>query len=296
MNIIKKIFTILVCMLITFTIFYCGDNSNIKGMELIEGSDAAMTATLADAIKNKEWVVVTGWTPHWMFAKYDLKYLKDPKNVFGGKEYISTIVRKGLKNDMPEVYKFLDNFYWTPNDMAKLMVWNREDNANAYENARRWINENESKVKEWLPKNYTNGEGKEVKLLYVEWASEIASTNVVRAVLEEKMGYSVKMIPVSAAAMWTGIAENDSDAMVAAWLDSTHGHYLKEVKDKVENLGPNLEGTRLGLVVPAYVTINSIEELKKNAAKFKGKLIGIDPGAGLMKMAEECIKEYNLAE
>jgi glycine betaine/proline transport system substrate-binding protein len=39
------------------------------------------------------------------------------------------------------------------------------------------------------------------------------------------------------------------------------------------------EGTT-GLVVPAYVTINSIEELNANKDKFKGEIIGI--GGGLM--------------
>jgi glycine betaine/proline transport system substrate-binding protein len=119
-------------------------------MKLVSGSGATMTGALANAIKNKEWVVVTGWTPHWKFARWDLKYLEDPKNVYGGEEYISTIVRKGLKKDMPEVYKFLDNFSWTPDEMAEVMVWNQEDGADPYENAKRWIKENEEKVKSWL--------------------------------------------------------------------------------------------------------------------------------------------------
>ena len=137
-------------------------------------------------------------------------------------------------------------------------------------------------------------EQKTVKLIYVEWASEVASTNVVKAVLQEKMGYKVDTIPVSAAAMWQGIASGDADAMVAAWLPTTHGHYLEKVKDKVVDLGPNLVGTKIGLVVPDYVTIDSIDQLNANADKFDGKIIGIDPGAGLMSKTEKAIKEYDL--
>ncbi len=122
----------------------------IENLELIEGSGATMTAALANAIKRDEWVVVTGWTPHWKFAEWDLKYLEDPKNVYGGAEQIHTIVRKGLKEDMPEVYRFLDNFEWTPEDMQQVMVWNREEGAKPYENAKRWINENPEKVRSWL--------------------------------------------------------------------------------------------------------------------------------------------------
>lgn len=117
---------------------------------LVEGSGATMTAALADAIKNKEWVVVTGWTPHWKFAKWDLKYLEDPKNVYGGEEFIGTIVRKGLKEDMPEVYAFLDNFQWTPEDMAAVMVENQKEGADPYENAKKWVEANPEKVNAWL--------------------------------------------------------------------------------------------------------------------------------------------------
>lgn len=135
---------------------------------------------------------------------------------------------------------------------------------------------------------------KKVKLIYVEWSSEIASTNVVKAVLQEKMGYEVEIVPVSAAAMWQGVSTGDADAMVAAWLPTTHNHYLKKVKDKVVNLGPNLQGTRIGLIVPQYVTINSIDELKANADKFDKKIIGIDPGAGLMSKTEKVLKSYGI--
>jgi len=118
-------------------------------MKLMEASGSIMTAVLADKIKNKEWVVVTGWTPHWKFARWDLKYLEDPKGVYGGTEYIATIVRKGLKEDMPEAYKVLDNFHWTLADIGEVMGWNAEG-ADPYDSAKRWVNENPDKVAEWL--------------------------------------------------------------------------------------------------------------------------------------------------
>ena len=119
-------------------------------LELMEGSGATMTAALQNAIKNKEWVVVTAWSPHWMFGKWDLKYLKDPKGVLGGEETINTIVRKGLKADMPDVYKFLDNFSWKDaNQLQMVMAWNQE-NGKVYENAVKFINENPEQVAGWL--------------------------------------------------------------------------------------------------------------------------------------------------
>ncbi len=125
---------------------------NLDNYKLISGSGATMTAALQDAIKNKQWIVVTGWTPHWMWARWDLKYLDDPKGIYGGEEEIDTIVRKGLEKDKPEVYAILDNFSWTPAEMAQVMVWNQEEGADPHKTAQRWVKENQAIVKTWLPK------------------------------------------------------------------------------------------------------------------------------------------------
>lgn len=122
----------------------------LDNFTLVEGSGATMTASLADAIKNNKWVAVTGWTPHWKFGEWDLKYLNDPKGIYGGDEFIHTVVRLGLKEDMPEVYNFLDNFSWTPADIQTVMAWNEDATSDPYQNAVRWINENSDKVDEWL--------------------------------------------------------------------------------------------------------------------------------------------------
>jgi glycine betaine/proline transport system substrate-binding protein len=137
------------------------------------------------------------------------------------------------------------------------------------------------------------GKGK-VKIAYVEWDCAAASTNVVKAVLQERMGYEVEIIPVAAAAMWQALGTGDADAMVTAWLPVTHAAYLDKVKGKVENLGPIVGGAKLGWAVPSYVTIDSIAQLNDNADKFNGKIIGIDPGAGLMALSEKVMEEYGL--
>ncbi|SMB87659.1 glycine betaine/proline transport system substrate-binding protein [Desulfonispora thiosulfatigenes DSM 11270] len=135
---------------------------------------------------------------------------------------------------------------------------------------------------------------KKIELLYAEWDSTIASTNVLKAVLQEKMGYDVEMTSVSIAAIWQGIASGDGDAMAVAWLPTNHDNFYQEYKDKVEDLGVNLEGTKQGLAVPEYVDINSIDELNANFDKLDGKIIGIEPGSGLMTKTKQVMKENDL--
>ena len=134
---------------------------------------------------------------------------------------------------------------------------------------------------------------KTVRLVYVEWASCAAATHVVQNVLEQQ-GYKVDTLSVSGAAMYTALAQGDADATVCAWLPSTHGNYFERTKDKLDDLGPNMSGTRIGLVVPDYVTIDSIDQLADHADKFKDRIIGIDPGAGEMDIAHKAIEEYKL--
>ena len=122
-------------------------------VELQSGSGATMTSALDTAIDNQEDIVITGWTPHWMFARWDLKYLDDPKNIFGGSEEIDTVVRKGLKEDMPEAYAILDNFSWTPEELGEVMLLNQKDDADPYESAKQWVEDNPDIVSEWMPES-----------------------------------------------------------------------------------------------------------------------------------------------
>ncbi|WP_079480702.1 glycine betaine ABC transporter substrate-binding protein [Halobacillus salinus] len=232
---------------------------NLAGWEVATSSSGAMATALGEAIENEEPIAVTGWTPHWMFAKYDLKYLEDPKEVFGGEEQIKTMVRQGLEDEKPNAYKLLDQFSWTPADMEKVML-DITDGAEPAEAAKTWIEENEDKVSEWTD-GVEDVDGTEVELVYVNWDSEIASTNVVAEVMKQK-GFDVTITPLDNGPMWESVAEGEVTGMVAAWLPGTHGDLYEQHKDNLEDLGANLEGAKIGLVVPKYMDVDSIEDLQ----------------------------------
>ncbi|MFW6363049.1 MAG: glycine betaine ABC transporter substrate-binding protein, partial [Spirochaeta sp.] len=122
----------------------------LESIELLEGSGATMAAALEDAVRNEEWIAVTGWTPHIIEARFDLKYLEDPEGVYGEEEYVASVVREGLEEDMPEVYAFFENFHWEVSDFAELMLWNDEPGSDPYENAQRWVEENRDLVNSWI--------------------------------------------------------------------------------------------------------------------------------------------------
>jgi glycine betaine/proline transport system substrate-binding protein len=235
------------------------DEYGLSDWTLVEGSSAAMTATLKKAINKEEPIIITGWTPHWMFNEFDLKYLEDPQNIYGEEENIHTIVRNGLKEDHPSAYTVLDQFHWTSDDMGKVMIeiQNGENPENA---AAKWVEENTDKVAEWT-KGAKKADDDKIRLGYVAWDSEIASTNVIGKVLTD-LGYDVTLSQVEAGPMWTGVADGSLDAHIAGWLPITHEDYYTKYEGKFQDLGSNLEGTKIGLVVPKYMEVDSIEDLK----------------------------------
>ncbi len=231
-----------------------------KDWTLQEGSSAAMGAELQKAYDQKEPIVLTGWTPHWMFQTYDLKYLDDPKGVYGQGENIHTIVRKGLKEDMPGAEKILNQFYWAASDMEEVMMY-IQDGMTSKEAASKWIDKYPNKVDQWLT-GAEKGNGQKISLVYVAWESEIASTNVISEVLRMH-GYDPELKQVEIGPMYSAIANQKADAMVAAWLPTTSKAFYDKYKEDLVDLGPNLKGTKLGLVVPTYMDIDSIEDLVK---------------------------------
>ncbi|MDO7907258.1 glycine betaine ABC transporter substrate-binding protein [Paenibacillus sp. JX-17] len=277
----------------------------LSDWKLVEGSGAAMTATLEKAIRNKQPIIVTGWTPHWMFNKYDLKYLEDPKKSYGDAEEIHTIARKGLKADKPVAYEFLDRFQWTSDEMGEMMSA-IQAGTTPEQAAKDWADKHADRVQEWT-KGLQPVNGDTLKLSYVAWDSEIASTNLLKYVLEHNLGYKVTALQVEAGPMWTGVASGDVDATPAAWLPLTHADYWAKYKDQVDDLGANMTGVKTGLVVPAYMEVKSIEDLQsgntsttasssKVGDEVNHQIIGIDPGAGIMKATNKVIQDYGLSD
>ncbi|MTI68936.1 MAG: glycine betaine ABC transporter substrate-binding protein [Firmicutes bacterium] len=141
--------------------------------------------------------------------------------------------------------------------------------------------------------NKTEAKGT-LKFGVVNWAEGIAMTNLAKAILEDEMGYEVDVTTAEPGLIFTSVANGDYDAFLDAWLPVTHESYMEKFGDKLDKLGTNFEGARIGLVVPEYVDINSIEEMNAAKDKFEAQIVGIGSGAGIMKASEKAIEEYGL--
>lgn len=127
----------------------------------------------------------------------------------------------------------------------------------------------------------------------MSWDDLTPITAVTKKVLENA-GYTVK---VTTFAEWgiafAALSKGDVQLLAAQNNYVSYDHWDKN-KARLEKLSPVSHGLYQAFAVPKYVPITSIEELNANADKFGNKLIGIEPGSGLMREAAAAVKAYGL--
>ncbi|WP_446749555.1 glycine betaine ABC transporter substrate-binding protein [Sphaerotilus natans] len=116
--------------------------------KLMTASDAAMVSALDRAIQRKQWIVVTTWSPHWMFSQYKLRYLEDPKQALGGAESIHALARKGFSADFPAAAAFIRNLKISLADLEGVMLKARD--STAAKEAAAYIASHGDQVNRWV--------------------------------------------------------------------------------------------------------------------------------------------------
>ncbi|WP_068257360.1 glycine betaine ABC transporter substrate-binding protein [Janibacter corallicola] len=113
-----------------------------------------------------------------------------------------------------------------------------------------------------------------------------------------KQGYEVEMQTLTEAApLYTALAQGDVDMYPSAWPEVTHKSYMDKYGDDIEDVGAYYDNAKLTFAVPKYSKIQSISDLKSHAKELDGKIIGIEPGAGLTKQTKDSvIPKYGLGD
>lgn len=125
---------------------------DLTGYKLQASSGAAMTAELGRAYAKQQSIAVTGWVPHWMFAKWKLRFLEDPKGVYGSAETVNSIGSKELATKAPEVATFLKKFSWQSKDEIGEVMLAIQEGAKPEAAAKDWVAKHPERVAEWTAK------------------------------------------------------------------------------------------------------------------------------------------------
>ncbi|MEU8529684.1 MULTISPECIES: ABC transporter permease/substrate binding protein [Streptomyces] len=275
--------------------------------KVVDGSTPGMLAELKRAYDKKEPVVVTLWSPHWAYSTYDLKKLKDPKGSWGKGDGVHTLARKGFAAENPEAGAWLKNFKMTEQQLTGLEAKIQETGKGKEQEAvRAWLKENPGLADKWTPVSKAAkgaaGGGKDerarpLNVAWFPWEEDIAATYLWKAVLEER-GYKLNLKQFEVGPMYAAMSRGQIDVQFDGWLPNTQKNYWDQYGDKLTDLGPWYSPTSLEVAVPSYVKdVKTLEDLKGKGDRFKGRIVGIEPGTGVMGLVKDkVLPGYGLDE
>ncbi|MFI9204483.1 ABC transporter permease/substrate binding protein [Streptomyces sp. NPDC053048] len=108
--------------------------------KVVSSSTSTMLADLERAIKKKEPVVTTLWSPHWAYGTHDLKKLKDPKGAWGKGEEIHAVGKKDFAKDFPRITQWVKDFTMSEKELSSLEAEiQKGGKGKEKESARRWL-------------------------------------------------------------------------------------------------------------------------------------------------------------
>lgn len=238
------------------------NEDNLQGWTHQTSSTGAMLTELDQAIQNEEPIVIAAWSPHYMFAKYDIKYLEDPNELFGGEEDVLKLGRLGFEEDFPIAAEIVRNFYLEIDVIEAALLDSQEQEISVPEVVETWVVDNEDIMNEFTD-GVAEGSGETIELVVTSWDSELFPAYVLKHALESH-GFTVNVTKVDPAIMFESIASGSADVTTAAWLPLTHGAFAERYEDEYIEMGPAYEKAKTGLAVPTYVELDSISDLVPN--------------------------------
>lgn len=126
------------------------------------------------------------------------------------------------------------------------------------------------------------------------WDEGIAASYLWQAILEEK-GYDVELTYADVAPVYQGLAGGDFDLVLDTWLPITHADYMEQYGDDVDDLGAWNDEAKLTIAVNEDSSITSLDQLAASADQVGNRIVGIEPGAGLMRVtSEDVVPGYGL--
>lgn len=123
--------------------------NNLEGFELVESSEAGMLTQAEQAMKDNQWIVFLGWTPHPVMGEMKITYLDGMGDSGFGAATVHTNVRKGYLTECPNVGKFVSNLKFDlsmENTMMDAILKGGDPNTVAKD----WLKANPDAITPWL--------------------------------------------------------------------------------------------------------------------------------------------------
>jgi glycine betaine/proline transport system substrate-binding protein len=136
-------------------------------------------------------------------------------------------------------------------------------------------------------------EEKTITMGTLSWEDLTPITGITKKVLEDA-GYTVKVTEFSEWGIAFAALTKGDIQVLASQTDYVAQDYWDKNKNRLEKISPVSHGLYQAIAVPKYVPVESIDQLNEDPSKFGGKIVGIEPGSGLMRDTAKAVKDYGL--
>ena len=124
--------------------------NNLAGYELVESSEAGMLTEAEKAMKNNEWIMFLGWTPHPIMGDIKIAYLDGVVEYGFGPATVHTNVRAGYLAECPNAGKLVSNLKFNLKMEGDMMAPVLKDGKDPKVVAMEWIKANPDSINAWL--------------------------------------------------------------------------------------------------------------------------------------------------
>lgn len=141
-------------------------------------------------------------------------------------------------------------------------------------------------------------DAKPVKIGWAAWSDAEFITQACRQADRDEAEPKVELVQADIAPLYQGVARGDLDTMMMAWLPQTHADYYARSRTR-SICSAVYDGAKLGWVVPGTFppTASRLDrgpEEGRRAEEAVRHHPGIDPRAGLTRLSEKALKDYEL--
>ena len=124
------------------------EDYNIPNVTLVEKSERHMENALREAMRLAKPVVVAAWSPHTLLGEFSLRFLDDPRGVFGGANDIHLAVSRKFAHDFELICAFLGKERLEGNLFSDL-IYNVSNSRNIAETVKKWLEKHRNLVEQW---------------------------------------------------------------------------------------------------------------------------------------------------
>lgn len=133
-----------------------------------------------------------------------------------------------------------------------------------------------------------------VRFSDVGWTDVTATTALVGQLLRS-IGYSPSITVLSVPVTFASLQNKDIDVFLGNWMPAQEADRSRYVADgSVVVIGPNLEGAKYSLAVPAYAYdagLKDFKDIHRFAAELNNSIYGIEPGNDGNRLVLKMLKE-----